>query len=233
MNNLALLQALAFEPRNAFVELDARPRFWWPLLVLALASAAVSAWYVGFVDLEWLTDRQVRSSAFGQNMTEAEIAQMAQGASGRRGVQVVIVGLTSSIGVAVVLAITALYYTLAGKVTGVERSFRHWLALASWTSTPTLLALIPAAFILLTAASNQIGQEALQPLSLNALLFHREPGEPGYTLFNSLNLLQFVSLYLAAFGVRVWSRRSWLFSIVFTALPLVLVFGIWAFFALR
>ena len=51
MNNLALLQALAFEPRNAFVELDARPRFWWPLLVVVLASAAVSAWYVSFVDL--------------------------------------------------------------------------------------------------------------------------------------------------------------------------------------
>src|SRR5690606_30231429 len=152
----------------------------------------VSAWYVSFVDLEWLTDRQMRSSAFGQNMTEAEIAQMAQGASGRRGVQVVIVGLTSSLGVALVLAITALYYMLAGKVTGVERSFRDGLALASWTSTPTLLALIPAAFILLTAVSNQIGQEALQPLSLNALLFHRAPGDPGYSLLNSLNLLQFV-----------------------------------------
>ena len=38
---------------------------------------------------------------------------------------------------------------------------------------------------------------------------------------------------IAAVGVRVWSNRSWLFSILFTALPYLLIYGIWAFFALR
>lgn len=233
MNNFAVLQALAFEPRRAFAELDARPRFWWPLLLVAVASAVLSGWYAAVVDLEWLTDVQLRGSSFTQNMTEAEIERMSRAAAGRRGTQVAIGSLGTGLFVGVIVLLSALYYSLAGKITGVERSFRHWMALSAWTSIPTLLALLAAVFVLLTASSNQIPQEALQPLSLNALVFQRAPGEPGYTLFNSINLLQFVSLYLAALGVKLWSGRSWLFGILFTALPLVIVFGIWAFFSLR
>lgn len=234
MNNLWMLQALAFEPRKAFAEMDARPRFWWPLLVVLLVSAALAAWYVSFVDLEWLTDQQIRNNALTQNMTDAEIERMGRQTAGRRGVQVVIGTITTALFIAIIMLVTALYYSLAGKVTAVERSYRHWLALAAWTSAPaTLLGMIPAALVLLMATSNQIGQEALQPLSLNALVFHREPGDPGYTLLSSITLLQFLSLYLAAVGVKLWSGRSWLFSIVFTALPFALVYGIWAFFSLR
>ena len=233
MNNFAVLQALAFEPRRAFAELDARPRYWWPLLLVALTSAAVAAWYASVVDLEWLTDAQLRGSSFTQNMTEAEIERMSRAAAGQRGTQVVIGTLSTAIITGLVIVISALYYSLAGKITGVERSFRHWMAMSAWTATPTVLAMLLTAVVLLTASGNQISQEALQPLSLNALLFHREPGDPGYTLFNSINLLQFVSLYLAALGVKLWSGRSWLFGIVFTALPYVILYGIWAYFSLR
>lgn len=233
MNNLAILQALVFEPRKAFAELDQRPRFWWPLLVVAISSALLSVWYVSVVDLAWLTDIQLRNSAFGQNMTDAEIARAAQGAGTQRGAQMAIGGLGTLFGIVIMLLISALYYLLAAKITGVERGFRHWLALAAWSTMPTVLAVIAAAVVLLTASSNQIGQEALQPLSVNALLLQREPGEPGYALFSNMNLLQFVALYLAAVGVREWSGRSWTYAIVFSALPFVLVYGVWAFFALR
>ena len=40
MNNLALLSALAFEPRKAFDEIAQRPRFWFPLLLLMISSAS-------------------------------------------------------------------------------------------------------------------------------------------------------------------------------------------------
>src|SRR5690606_9961214 len=142
MNNLAGLQALAFEPRKAFTELDARPRFWWPLLLVVLASGAVSAWYTAFVDLEWLTDLQLRSSALTQNMTSAEIERLARNATARQGVSAVFNFIVTTLLVAVVMLIMALYYSLAGKVTNVQRGFRHWLALVSWTSIPTLITLL-------------------------------------------------------------------------------------------
>lgn len=233
MSNFAILQALVFEPSRAFAELDQRPRFWWPLLLVVLSSAVLSVWYVSVVDLEWLSDQQIRNSAFTQNMTDAEIDRMTLGANDRRGVQIVIGGLGTLAVVTIVMLISAAYYLLAGKVTGVERSFRHWLSFTAWTSTPTVLAVIGSLIMLLTASSNQISQEALQPLSLNALLFHRAPGEPGYSLYSSINLLQFAALALAVIGVKAWSRRSWLFSFIFSALPFVLIYGIWAFFSLR
>jgi hypothetical protein len=233
MNNIGVLQALVFEPRKAFVELDGKPRYWWPLLLVAFASAAMTFWYLSIVDFAWVTDQQIRNSSFTQNMTDAEIDRMVDAAVERRGLQKVLGTAGTFVVVPLLLFITALYYLLAGKITGVQRSLRHWMSLSAWSAMPTLLAVILGCVMLATTTTTQIGQEALQPLSLNALIFHRNAGDPGYTLLSSLNLLQLVSLWIAAFGVKVWSGRSWLFSIIFTALPLVLIFGIWAFFSLR
>jgi hypothetical protein len=233
MSNFALLQALVFEPSKAFAELDQRPRYWWPLLLVALSSTLLAVWYMSVVDLAWLSDQALRNSTFGRNMTEAEIARASQAASGQRGTQLVIGSLSTLFGVGLGMLISAGYYTLAGKVTGVERGFRHWLALSAWSTVPTVLTVIAGALMLLTASTNQISQQQLQPLSLNALLFHRQPGEPGFTLFSNINLVLFAALALAAIGVKTWSRRGWLFSIVLVALPYALVYGIWAFFSLR
>jgi hypothetical protein len=233
MNNLAILQALVFEPRKAFTELDARPRFWFPLLVLVISQVAITWWYTSFVDMEWLVDRQLQNSTFGANMTAEESARVAQQAAAHGGLRSVISAVFIAIIYPLVLLLGALYYLIATKITGVERSFRHWLALSCWGTIPVAVAVIPSAIVLLTASSNQLPQEALQPLSINELFLHREPGAPGYALFANLGLFQIACLYLAAVGVKTWSRRSWLYSIILTALPLVLIVGIWALFALR
>jgi hypothetical protein len=68
---------------------------------------------------------------------------------------------------------------------------------------------------------------------LNSLLFHRAVGEPGFTLLSSMNLTQLATLYLAIIGVKIWSSRSWLFAVLFVAVPWVLIYGIWAWFSLR
>jgi hypothetical protein len=227
------MQALVFEPRRAFAELDARPRFWWPLLVLALATAAMSLWYMSVVDMEWMVFEQLQNSPLAQNSTDEEIARMAREAAAQRGFRTIIGTLFSGLAACVGLLIGALYLFLAGKVTGVDRGFRHWMAMSAWTSLPTALALVPAAFVLLSATTSQIPQEALQPLSFNELFFHRARGETGYLLFNLLNVFQMAALLLATIGVKAWSGRSWLFSAIFVTLPWLLAIGIWALIALR
>lgn len=233
MNNLAILQALVFEPAKGWAELDARPRYWWPLLVFVIATAAVSFWYASFVDMEWLVDQQLSNSAFGANMTEAETARVASQAASQGGMRAVISALSIVIVLPLAMLIGALYYWMATKITGVERSFRHWFSLCCWTTVPQALVVIPAAIVLLTASSNQLPQEALQPLSLNELFFHKQPRESGFTLFSNISLLHFVSMYLGITGLKIWSRRSWLYSIVINALPLAVIFGVWALFASR
>lgn len=234
MNNLGILQALIFEPRKAFSELDARPRFWWPLLVIAILQAALALWYVLFVDLEWLVDQQLRATSLGASLTDTEIARAARTAADQAGFRASLAAIGGAIVLVVMLLISSLYLLLATKITGVERSFRHWLTLAAWSTLPVnLVGSLLAALVLLTASNNQVGQTALQPLSLNELLFHRQAGDAGYSLLSTINLLQLVSLYLTAMGLKVWTARSWTYSIIVAALPFVLVYGIWAFFALR
>jgi hypothetical protein len=189
---------------------------------------------VSYVDLEWLVDLQLRSTSFGANLTEAEVARAAQQAAGQVGFRAALSAVGAALAIPLMLLLGALFLLLATKVTGVERSFRHWFALSTWCTLPVMVVgLLLAAVVLLTASTTQLPQAALQPLSLNELLFHREPDEPGYTLFSSFNLLQFLSIYLTAMGLKVWTKRSWTYCIIVAALPFALVFGPWAFFALR
>jgi hypothetical protein len=228
MNSFSLLQALVFEPKKVFAELGVRPRVLFPLVLLVVSGAGVLFWYFSVVDMAWLIESQMNNAGSAQ-MTEEQL-------KATRTVGPAILkwgGLIGAIvSIVAIRLIEALYYLLAGKITNVQRSFKQWLSLSAWSSLPSVLGVIPAAIVLLTATSTQIDQGELQTLSLNNLLFHRTAADPGYSLLISINLLQIVGLYLAALGVRVWSGRSWLFSVVFTLLPWALILGVWALFAM-
>lgn len=231
MNNFELSTALVLDPKGAMREIEARPRFLFPLLVVMLVSAGALFWYYSIVDYDWLIDKTLRSSARGRNLTEEQIAQASKFMTKNT------IMWSSLIAVPLVMVIIRLleatWYLLAGKVTNVQRSFKQWFALANWTSLPTVLAVLPAILVLLTTKSTQIDAGAVSPLSLNELIFHRGMGESGYNLFTNLNLIQLFTVFLVVLGVRLWSGRSWLFALVYTLLPVAIIGGVWAFFALK
>lgn len=236
MSNLEILQALMFEPRKAFAELGERPRFWFPLLVLIVALGAIYYWYTSVVDLAWATDQQIRNSSFMRNyMTEEQIAEAVRqaGAPGQNGMRAVFSLLGVAVGLPVGMLLTALFYLLIGKMTGFDRSYRHWYSYSCWVSLPLAIGAIPAAVVLATTETAQFTQESLKALSLNSLVFHRAPGEPGYSFFSNLDLFAFASLYLSFIAVKVWSARSWLFTSLFVGIPWGLIYGLWALFSLR
>ncbi len=185
------------------------------------------------VDLGWVVDRELRHSPIPLNLSEEQIAQRVQLAGSQRGLRLAIGVGGVAAGIPIGMLIGALFNLLIGKVVGFERSFRQWFAFTAWTTLPTALTAIPAALVLATTESRQFGQEALQALSLNSLLLHRAIGEPGFSLFNTLNLTQVATLYLAMVGVKVWSNRSWLFAALFVGVPWVLLYGTWAWISLR
>jgi hypothetical protein len=233
VTNLEVLQALVFEPRKAFAELSERPRYWFPLLVFLAALLATTVWYLSTVDLAWMTDRQLRHSIFARNLTEDLITKQVQAAAERRGLQMSISVIGIAIFLPLALMIPALYNLLVGKMVGFERSFRHWYSYCCWMTLPSALSQIPAMLLLATSETTQISQESLKTLSLNALIFHRDIGEPGYSLYSNFDLFQLVTLYLSLVGVKVWSGRSWLFASLFVGIPWALIWGIWAVISLR
>ncbi|MEY2854960.1 MAG: hypothetical protein RL030_2092 [Pseudomonadota bacterium] len=231
MTNMQMIIALATAPRRAFEALAEKPRWLFPLLLLLASTLLLTIWYYSKVDLAWVVDEQLRNNPRTAALSEAQREQI----SGQMNSGMIM--WTSVIAVVIVLVLIrvleATWYLLAGKVMNVDRSFKQWFSLANWSSLPGVIAVIPAVIALLMADTNQLDPGVLQPLSLNELFFHRSAGDPGYQLLSNVSLLGLLGALLAIIGVKTWSARSWLFSTVFVLLPVALIGGVWALFALR
>jgi hypothetical protein len=214
-------------PSKAFAALKENPVFGLPMFLLLAGSAVLTAWYYGKVDIAWLQDQML-----GQGKLTPEQQQM-MASRMTRGVLLWSSAIAAPIVAGVVLTIGSLYFLLAGNVTNVRYSFKHWFAFECWAALPQIVAYIPSFLILALSTNTQIGASALQPLSLNELVFHLPMGAKGYSLVSALGLVQIVALWLTYTGLRVWSGRSTLFCLVFTLLPTVLIYGVWALFAFR
>jgi hypothetical protein len=232
MNNITLAGLFITSPSAAFAELRERPRFLFPLIALVVATALVTGWYYSVVDFEWLKDHLFSGNKRMQAMPEADRAR----AMGMMSKKMMLSSgvIATAIGLPMVLAIQAAYCMLAGKITNVQKSFLHWFSLLSWSNIPVLAGVVASMVLLATQSSPvQINPSELQMLSLNELFFHLSPSEPGYSLFSALSLLSLWTWGLAIIGVQTWSNRSWAFSTIFVLLPFVVIYGIWAFFALQ
>jgi hypothetical protein len=231
MGNLDLLSALATQPRKVFDVLAERPRFWFPLLLTLVVGVVTTVWYYKVVDLQWLLDESLRANPRTAAMTDDQRAQALQ----RMTPAVLMASSVIAVALLVPLlrALEATYYLLAGKVVNVQRSFKQWFALSYWSSLPTLLVAIPTVIMLATTSNGQIDSSAIQPLSLNELFFHRHMADSGYQLLVGISVLQPLAWLLSAIGVQQWSKRSWTFCTVFVLLPVVLIYGGWAWLAFR
>jgi hypothetical protein len=223
---MQLAQQMFTSPAKAFAALKERPVFGLPMWLMLLGTALVTGWYYGIVDIAWLQDQQLEAA----NIPEAQRAAIR---STPRAVFLAIGVIGAPIGIMVIMTLATLYLMLAGAITNVRYSFKHWFAFNWWAASPGIIAMIPSLLILATASTTEIPASALQPLSANELFVHAAPGDKGYNFLQAIGLVQLVSCVLTVIGVRVWSGRSMLFSIVFGLLPTVLIYGGWALFAFR
>jgi hypothetical protein len=231
MKNMEMTSALVTSPSAAFAELKEHPRFWFPLLVVCLTTAAIFIWYYSIVDIEWLKDRLFSANTGSNNMTEQQREQAARFMSANVLMWSSVVSIVVTI--PILRALESVYFTLAGNVANVRYSFKHWFALSCWTGLPHVIGTLAMVAYLLTAKTNQISNEELSLLSLNELFFHKQLTESGFTLLSSLTLIHPWVWWLTALGVRIWSGRSWLFSSVFALAPFVVVYGAWALWSFR
>jgi hypothetical protein len=231
MNNIEMSVALATAPSTAFAELRERPRFWFPLLLVTLATAGIVYWYYSVVDIDWLKDIMFSNNPEFQKLPEAQRAATT-------GMLTRTTILWSSlvaalIAIPVFTVVQALFLWLAAKVTKVPLGFKHWFSLVSWASIAGLIGLIVAAILMLLSDNAQISPGTLSALSVNELLVNRPVGSPGEGLLTSLNIPGFLSWALLIIGVHTWSQRSWAFSAAFVLVPIAVIYAVWAFVAFK
>jgi hypothetical protein len=182
------------------------------------------------VDLAWMTEQQLRSNPLAKSLTEEQIIQSARASADRPVLQMVITGIFTPIALGIGLMVSALLQLLAAKVTRLKIGYRRWFALTCWCVMPTVLAQIASAVALFAATSTQISQTDLQVLSLNSLVFHRQPKDPGYMLLSYANITYIWTLALTIVAVKQWSGRSWLYSVLFSTWVIILAAALWAVF---
>ena len=215
------------QPGKVFADLKAKPTFLVPLLLMALLSAAMVLLYYGKVDPAWLTDRTLL--AMGDDMGAAELEQGRTSlpepqTMGYFGAASVLVAT------AVMAALYALYFMLAGKVTGAAISFRHGLSLTAWAGMPLLLGAIIGLVGVLTMTP-QTPIESLMLANVDPLLVQLPLDHKWSGLAKGFSLLNLWTWFLVALGWRTWTRSSWLQAAIVAIVPAAVVYGVMALLA--
>lgn len=217
---MSTLVDIFLQPGKAFAELKERPTFVVPLALTVVFSALMTFLYFHNVDSNWYYDHMFASKP---DMTAKEIAQAKAAMPSTRIMSYIgLVGVF--IGAAVLTLAMAVYYLLAGKVTGNNVSFLHAMALSTWPSMPGLLGLIVALVGVLTM-DPKTPLESLQLLNLDPLLLDVPIDNRWSGLAKGFSLLMPWSWFLTALGWKTWGRTGWGQAIVVAVLPAAVIYG--------
>lgn len=208
-----------YEPTATFQRLEAKPRGWFPMLVLMISTAALTLWYFSMVDFAWLSDQMMAAMKPDEREQAAKILtrNMMQGTS----------LISALVMFPLFFAIMGVYLMIASKFLSHGISFGKGFALAAWSSVPGILMFPLGAMQILMASNNQFDYSALNPVSLNQLVFHYEMNHPLATLMDSLNLTTFWSMFLLVIGFKVWAKVKNSTAFLVVLLPYILIYGLW------
>jgi hypothetical protein len=226
MSAVATLLQIFTEPGKAMAAVRERSMIWLPILLLVLGNAALQLWYWQIVDIGWVQDYMLSANP---ELTPEQINASRGFMS--RGVMSGISAVSIAIVLPVILLISAVYYLLAAKVVGNDIDFGKWFAFSAWTAVPTLLLIPLGAVQILLSDNGQLTPEALNPLSLNQLLFHFPSSNPWAGLLNAISLPSIWSTVVAVIGYRRWTDKPLGTSLFVVLLPQLVIYGCWAAFA--
>ena len=216
----AQLTQVFYEPSAAFAALKDRPQPWQPLLVLYLADIAMLVWYFQTVDWDWMMGHSLppdmpaeHREAAGKAMSRGVMMGMSVG------------GMVA--GTLIIYSLLGFYFWLAGKLAGMELSFKSGFSLAAWASLPSLIG-VPLTALQIATSKGQLALEHADMLSLNFLLVHAAPHTPWVGIASAIKVTDIWVMVLATLGLRAWTGKSTGTCAVIAALPYVLVYGCWA-----
>ena len=210
------------EPTSTFARLKDKTRAWLPLFILIALSVGIMVWWISTLDFPWLVEHTVAAQP---KATPEMRAAMEKFMTPTSMMWSSVIGAV--LGTLVAMAVSALYYLVAGKIMGVPIGFGKWFGFSVWTSVPRLLT-VPLSALQIMTSNGRLAPEDLNMASLNFLLFHLPVTHPWASLVGSMDLTMFWSIVLAVLGLKAWTGRSTGTCVLVAVLPYLIIYGLWA-----
>ena len=210
------------EPTSTFARLKDKTRAWLPLFILIALSVGIMVWWISTLDFPWLVEHTVAAQP---KATPEMRAAMEKFMTPTSMMWSSVIGAV--LGTLVAMAVSALYYLVAGKIMGVPIGFGKWFGFSVWTSVPRLLT-VPLSALQIMTSNGRLAPEDLNMASLNYLIFHLPVTHPWASLVGSMDLTMFWSIALAVLGLKAWTGRSTGTCVIVAVLPYLIIYGLWA-----
>jgi hypothetical protein len=198
-----------------------KPNGWLPVILLSVVGTVFVYLYFSKVDPEFFLRTTMERE--GEELTKQQADAMAA-AGGSSAMMLWPSTIGAALGSVLMMCALALYFLLAGKVTGLAVAFKQGLALAGWSSMPSILASLLGIYGTLSMTP-QTFIDALSYTTFDPMLVQLAPDSPWKSLAGSFSFLTLWSIGLAALGWKLWSRGGWGAAISIAALPYALIYG--------
>jgi hypothetical protein len=198
-----------------------KPNGWLPVILLSVVGTVFVYLYFSKVDPEFFLRTTLERE--GEELTKQQADAMAA-AGGSSAMMLWPSTIGAALGSVLMMCALALYFLLAGKVTGLAVGFKQGLALAGWSSMPGILASLLGIYGTLSMTP-QTFIDALSYTTFDPMLVQLAPDSPWKSLAGSFSFLTLWSIGLAALGWKLWSRGGWGAAISIAALPYALIYG--------
>jgi hypothetical protein len=212
-------------PSDVFKALSLKDNWSWiPFILVVVISALPAYLYFGVVDYDWYIGTQLALSMPDASPAELENMRPLYG-TGESAAGFALFGAPAYL--IVVSAVLGLYYTLVTRNDEKSiHSFFDWYGAQWWFMMPTLIAsVISLGLILLIDPGAQVSQSVLSPTSLSHI-FSVEPSSKWFNFMSYLRIETIWTVYLGAICLQQWTNFSSKKSIVFAAIPSVIILTI-------
>ncbi len=208
-------------PAEAFAAIMLAPSWFAPLSLVMLSGLAATGYYFSGLDMAWWVDDTLRQA----NIEPSELDTARDAMGGMTRGMLFGFGAISTVLFSFLLALVqAMYMSLAAAIMGSVYKFKHWMALASWTSLPYVIGAIAMVVNIALHPNGQLSSYDLDPTSLAALGLTLT-GTSFETVAKSVTLTMLWAIGLVTLGFAQWLQISLSKSAAIITTPYLLVFG--------
>jgi hypothetical protein len=215
-------------PKTVFENLQANKKWAVVGLLITMGIVAVSSlMFFGGMSPDWIVEQQMMAAG---DMTASEREAMKEAAVMTAEYIGIMAAVGSLIMIPIMAAIFALYYKIIGSTVAEvapEYKFGDWFTFSVWTLMPTVINTLGFMALFLTAATADLPISMPNYASVNQLFMNLLPGDALYNWAENLNLFAIWSIVIAAIGFNRCCKMSMVKSVIFAAIPTLVIFGVW------